>query len=294
MESNLDGSRGHPEHLRRLRCAELFDVTQDEHDTVVLRQAVDGVAHLGADLLPLQKLVGTARGHLCGPDPQPVAVELRKLRIDQLFGLPLARPQSHQAGIHQDAVQPGSEPRLALEAIDGAEGGEERVLEAVASLLLEAHQPSRHGQERASVDTEQLAIRVVFARPEPREERRLPGGSECPDGLGRRSTRGHGLRSCPAGRAGTRRRGEKAPSEGLARGSTHGRASSMLTPPGRKGPPGSIRCLYYAGPGRWVTDGSPTLARNTPGWGAVTSGSAPHLMRRETAHTPGTAQEVCR
>ena len=77
--------------------------------------------------------------------------------------------------VHDDAVQPGGEQGLALEAIDVPERVEERLLNRVARVLLVRQQTTGDGQQPAAVGPHQPFEGARLAGAKRLEQRRVWG-----------------------------------------------------------------------------------------------------------------------
>ena len=115
MESNLDVVRGATQQSRGLLRIELLDIPQQQHAAVRLGQTIDALADLGADFVALQRgddlVVPLARGErvMAG------LIECREKIVDRYVAAARLAPQFHQANVHHDPMQPGSNAGVALE-----------------------------------------------------------------------------------------------------------------------------------------------------------------------------------
>src|SRR6478752_3934842 len=141
--SRLHGALRHTEHLRRLGDRQAVHVDQDQGHPLPLGQPGEGLAHVEAGLdrgvvvvqvgqVELTEVAGAAHGHLLAA--QPV-----------------------QAGVDDDAVQPGRDGGLAAEGVGTPEGGDERVLHGIRGQLAVGGGAQRHRVHPVAVPAEQLA-----------------------------------------------------------------------------------------------------------------------------------------
>ena len=71
----------------------------------------------------------------------------------------LLAPEPVQAGVDDDAVQPGGDGGLATEGVGAPEGGDEGVLHGIGRQLAVARGAQRHGVHPVAVPAEQLTER---------------------------------------------------------------------------------------------------------------------------------------
>ena len=107
VQSRLDGSRVDAQLLGRLFGVQFLDVAQDENLSVRIRQPVDAGPDVGAGFGP-----GQPRQCIVLPGPDrvtvvPRLVEGREQIVDSDLPDPRSRPQSHEADVDYNAVQPG-------------------------------------------------------------------------------------------------------------------------------------------------------------------------------------------
>src|SRR5262249_3809005 len=136
LQANLDGVVRGAVRGRGLVGVEPLDVAQRGHSPVARRQPVDGPAHGGARLLPLEHAVAghvPCRGRLA---PASVVAKARQELFDRVLPAPTPAAELHQRRVDDDAVQPRGQPRSAGEGANRLECREERLLDGVACILL--------------------------------------------------------------------------------------------------------------------------------------------------------------
>ena len=162
MQPQLQRVLGDAEEIGGLARRALLDVAQEQHRAVALGQLRDRRPHLRSRLAAQQRLFRRRRPGDDGP-AGVVAVlgERRQHRLDRLFRLAPARPQLHQRGVHDDAVQPRGELGVAVEGVDAAEGGQERVLDGVPRQILVVQEAAGDGQHAAAERAHDGGVRVL-------------------------------------------------------------------------------------------------------------------------------------
>src|SRR6516164_8745534 len=180
VQSRLDGSRVDAQLLGRLFGVDFLDVAQDENLSVRIGQPVDAGPDVGAGLGP-----GEPRQRIVLPGPDratvvPGLVEGREQVVDSDLPAPRPRPQSHEADVDDNAVQPGSQCRVPLEALQGAERREEGVLHGVGAVLLGPEESTGHGQQAPAVLANQRLAGPLVAGPDTLEKRDVVRGTPVP------------------------------------------------------------------------------------------------------------------
>src|SRR5262249_23374798 len=123
VEPRLHRVRRDPENGRRLVRVELLDVAKHDDLPVWCGETLDGGPDELARVVALDEGIA---GRVPGGrryDPVPVVVEAREMVLDRLLAAPAPAPEPHERRVDDDAMEPGGEPCLAVEPIDGAEGG---------------------------------------------------------------------------------------------------------------------------------------------------------------------------
>src|SRR5260370_14753239 len=151
--------------LGRLFRVEFLNVAQDENLSVRIGQPVDAGPDVGAGLglaEPRQRSV------LPGPDGVTVVPALVEGREQVYPDLPAPRPgpQSHEADVDYNAVQPGPQGRVPLEAVQGAERREEGFLHGVGAVLLGPEQSTGHGEHAPAVPADQRLAGTLVPSPD--------------------------------------------------------------------------------------------------------------------------------
>ena len=171
MQPQLERVLGDAGRVSGLAGREPFDVPHQQHRAIGLRQLGDGRANQRARLLLLERTLARLRPRDHGLRVMAVLGKDRQQRLDRLLGAALPAANAHQRRVDDDAVQPGGELGLAVEALDGAEGGEKGVLHHVARGFLVRDEPSRHGQHPAAERPDHFFEGVLVARLEALDER---------------------------------------------------------------------------------------------------------------------------
>src|SRR5262245_19443178 len=107
MDPNLHGGRREAERVSDFLRRSLLDVAQDQHDSVAVRQLIDGGPDGGPRFLALEQGIGWCRPVRELFDMVSVLQERGEQGLDRLLGLSPAGPQLHERRVHHDAVQPG-------------------------------------------------------------------------------------------------------------------------------------------------------------------------------------------
>src|SRR5262249_46211857 len=101
-----------------------------------LGKAADRGAHVG----PRLRAAHLVCGGIPPPDDWPgvtaVLEERREQVLDRLLATATPHAELHQGCVHDDAMDPGGRSGAALEAAQGAEGGDEGVLQRLARIFL--------------------------------------------------------------------------------------------------------------------------------------------------------------
>src|SRR5262249_57545352 len=126
----------------------------------------DGGGNGGAGVGP-----GEPRQRLILPGPDRVTVvsalvEGREQVVDPNLPPPRPGPQSREADVDHNAVQPGSQGRVPIEALQGAERREEGVLHGVGAVLLGPEESTGHGEHAPAVLAEQRLADTLVASPD--------------------------------------------------------------------------------------------------------------------------------
>jgi DNA-binding winged helix-turn-helix (wHTH) protein len=117
------------------------------------------IAQLGALDEPVGRL-GPA-GHRLGV--MPVLGKPGQQGLDRLLRPTLPRPDAHQRGVDDDAVQPGGEAGVAVEPVDGAHRRQHRLLHRVAGGVLVPEHPAGDRQQTTSQRSDHLLVRRLVA-----------------------------------------------------------------------------------------------------------------------------------
>src|SRR5260370_21933769 len=143
-------------------------------------QPVDSGPDVRAGLGP-----GEPRQRIVRPGPDrvtvvPGLVEGREQVVDSDLPAPRPRPQSHEADVDDNAVQPGPQARVPLEALQGAERREEGVLHGVGAVLLGPEESTGHGQQAPAVLADQRLAGPLVASPDTLAQRDVVRGPPLP------------------------------------------------------------------------------------------------------------------
>src|SRR5207253_1771251 len=222
------------EHLADLRVGEPFQLTQEYDRSVIGGQISDGLAHPAGDLGVARAREGLVGVEVVGRQGAGRAGVL--VRVEGELRLLRRPPLLVHAQVVGDAVHPGVEGRLPLEAVEALVGLRERLLHDVERVFPAAQHAERQRGDLALVALDQLAESVAVARtraldelPVARSHGTLAGGETgrrpaySPAGRGgasRGASPGSACWSPPARRTGARRgRGLRARGgSGAARG----------------------------------------------------------------------------
>src|SRR5262249_32923730 len=164
----------------RLFGVKFLDVAQDENLSVRIGQSVDAGPYEGASLGP-----GEPRQRLVLPGPDrgtvvPALVEGREQVVDPDLPAPRPGPQSHTAAVDHNAVQPGSQGRVPLEALQGTERREEGVLHGVGAVLLGPEESTGHDEHAPAVLTDQRLAGTLVSSPDALEQFDVVRGTRVP------------------------------------------------------------------------------------------------------------------
>ncbi len=96
----------------------------------------------------------------------PSSANAGSIGSNRLLRLAPAGPQLHQRGVDDDAMQPRGELGVAVEGVDGAEGGQERVLDGVPGEILVVQEAAGDGQHAAAERAHDGGVRVLVTGPE--------------------------------------------------------------------------------------------------------------------------------
>src|SRR5262249_28807715 len=180
VQSRLDGSRGDAQVLGRLFGVKFLNVAPGENLSVRIGQSVGAGPNVGAGLGP-----GEPRQRLVLPGPNrvtvvPALVEGREQVIYPDLPAPRPVPQSPEADVDHNAVQPGSQGRVPLEALQGAERREEGVLHGVGAVLLGPEESTGHGEHAPAVLADQRLADTLVASPDTCEQFDVVRGTPVP------------------------------------------------------------------------------------------------------------------
>ena len=160
MHAGLHGADRHLEHLRDLVVRHVLDVGQHQGDSEFLgdrgqrRRCVAGAGDLVGMIdgrrsgLVLQFVVGHDMQHRSAPLPAQLVV----------------------AGVHRHPVQPGRERRVAPEAVELAQHGQERVLGHVGGRVGITQHAQAEGVQAMLVAPDEVGEGVGLARSEAPDE----------------------------------------------------------------------------------------------------------------------------
>ena len=169
------------EHLGDLGGAEAEHVAQHEHRALLRREVLEADDERQRDrLLGLVarlrsgRVVGDAlEQHVgVGLEPDRLAAARRLGHLGhplQVLRAAPARPQGIQRAVGGDPVQPGADRRAALELLEAAPGGQQRLLQQVLGVLRRADDPVDVQLQLTPVGVGQLAERVLVAGARPGE-----------------------------------------------------------------------------------------------------------------------------
>src|SRR5262245_26014201 len=180
VQSRLDGSRVDAQMVGRLFGVKFLEVAQDENLSVRIGQSVDAGPNVGAGLGP-----GEPRQRLVLPDLDrvtvvPALVEGREQVVDPDLPAPRPGPQSHEADVDHNAVQPGSQSRVPLEALQGTERREEGVLHGIGAVLLGPEESTGHDEHAPAVLADQRLAGTLVASPDACEQLDVVRGTPVP------------------------------------------------------------------------------------------------------------------
>ena len=100
----------------------------------------------------------------------PVFLERGQQLLDRLLGLSSLRPQLHQRGVDDDAVEPGRQLAVSFELVECPEGAQIRGLDDVLRVLLVADEPAGDGQEASAECPDEVLECPFIAGPQPSDE----------------------------------------------------------------------------------------------------------------------------
>jgi hypothetical protein len=147
LEGAVHRSDGGVEQLGGFGGLPLQDLAEDEHGALARRQVLEGSDEGQADRVPHRRHIGRVSIDRYHPsigdrlDPRLLGAVVEHRRLDpggrpevHRTGPALGRPVHVEAHVGGDAVQPRPQRRAALEAVQAAPGGEERLLHRVLGL----------------------------------------------------------------------------------------------------------------------------------------------------------------
>src|SRR5262249_50644437 len=120
---------------------------------------------------------------LPGPDRVtvvPALVEGREQVVDPDLPAPGPGPQSHEADVDHNAVQPGFQGRVPLEALQGTERREEGVLHGIGAVLLGPEESTGHDEHAPAVLADQRLAGTLVASPDACEQLDVVRGTPVP------------------------------------------------------------------------------------------------------------------
>jgi hypothetical protein len=91
-------------------------------------------------------------------------VEWREQIFEEVGLAPRFRPDLHQARVHDDAMNPGSQGGVAFKAAERLVCGEERILNRIGGFVLTMEQTSSQGQHAACIPSDKLGEGIVIAQ----------------------------------------------------------------------------------------------------------------------------------
>ncbi len=167
VEARFDDAFGDAEGFGGLACVQLFDVAEEHDVTEILGEAVDGFADEGEVFGG-----GAVVGFPGGADILAVAVagEGGEELVDGGFRAGAVVAEAHEAGAHDDGVEPGGQTGAALELGERFVGLEEGFLEGVLGELFIVEEAAGGGEEACGGGADELFEGGGIARAEAIEE----------------------------------------------------------------------------------------------------------------------------
>ena len=166
VQTRLDGSWGNAQLLGRLFGVELLNVAEEQDLPVRIGQPVDArpdVSRVSAWASRCQCLI------LPWPDRATVVpgfVEGRQQIVDSDLPAPRLSPQSHEADVDHDAMQPGPQGGIALKAVQRAKSRKEGVLHGVGAVFLGPEEPAGHGEHASAMLTDKCLTGSLVTSPD--------------------------------------------------------------------------------------------------------------------------------
>lgn len=170
MQPYFDHAVAHTQHAGRLRCIQLFDVSQEHDQPIDFGKPVDAVPDHISGLTQLDQVEGGGRPVARFDSRKALVGEARQEAVDGFFGSSLSGTQAHERSVHRDAMQPSADPARPLERVKRPKGGDERLLHGVFRLLVVPEDPPTNRKHAARVNSDQRLECVCLSRLEGRHK----------------------------------------------------------------------------------------------------------------------------
>src|SRR5216683_4605665 len=161
MEPYFDRVRANRKGQSGLVGIQLLNIAQQEDGSVFLGKSLDAAPHHLARVAMLENCLGGVGPGYRIIDPLAPMIEARQQCFYRLLTPAAPGSQLHERRVHDNAMKPCRKHRVAIEFVERAKCGSERLLDGILSVVFVAQKSARSSQHSATISLNHQAEGVL-------------------------------------------------------------------------------------------------------------------------------------